>query len=606
MVKQSDQHRRLNKGNVLRYVLYLYIVLLLLSIILSCFFSYQQKSEELQSQIDSIFTQLSSEYEKITSNFWQLYMPFFENSSRPQDILQQYMTNTDTPFSPIDQMQLEQLMRQMLLRDQNVMWIVIYNSSRSDNYILYSDVAGLKLLTEDFPLMEELIANTGTMAIYHPTETENYPNMSNTMAICGGFPYYIESGKLLIGYSTAPFESICRSTPCKLDSLSFALTSNNDVLFTYQGPKAIHLDDPLRLSEEELQYSDDHRLLRTHSHISGNRSSRITGYVLWWEFFLYCHKNTPLLIALFFIFFLASLIGYAYILRQMAKEVSIIQTGLNEISENNLTYRIDSQFQQGDLSQIAISINEMAERLHHNINLAYYYELKQREAALSELQSKFNPHFLYNTLEMLRSRCQQNNDNTSAKLITDLSTIFRGFISSTNFVPMTEELAFSKRYLSLFSARYGDSVEIRYDFDRDILNYGIIKNLFQPLIENYFIHGFDTGNDENYILLKGRSLDEKTMLITVEDNGIGMSPEDMEKRNAELSEPIQVNTESYGLKNLHQRLHLFYGGNCGLSLHPNTNAQKGLSIQILALKMTCEEYEAMRIKKPTFDPNIKV
>lgn len=606
MVKHSGQHRYLDKGNVLRYVLYLYILLLLLSIILSCFFSYRQKSEELQSQIDSVFTQLSSEYEKITSTVWQLYMPFFENSSLPQDILQQYMTNNDTAFSPIEQKQLEQLMRQMLLRDQNVMWIVLYNSNRSDNYILYADIPGLKPLTEDFPLMEELIANTGTMAIYQPTRTEGYPKMHDTMAICGGFPYYIESGKLLIGYSTAPFESICRSSPCKLDSLSFVLTNNDDVLFAYHGPRSIRVDNLSLLTDEKQQYTDNHKLLRTNSRICGIRSSRITYYVLWQEFFLYCHKNTPLLITLFLVFFLISMVVYAYILRRIAKEVSIIQTGLNEISENNLTYRITSQFQQGDLSQIASSINEMAERLHHNINLAYYYEIKQREAELSELQSKFNPHFLYNTLEMLRSRCQQNNDDTSAKLITDLSTIFRGFISSTNFVPMSEELSFSKRYLSLFSARYGDRVEIRYDFDRDILNYGIIKNVFQPLIENYFIHGFDTGNDENYILLKGRSLDEKTMLITVEDNGIGMTPEDMEKLNAELSESIQINTESYGLKNLHQRLHLFYGGNCGLSLHPNANAPKGISIQIIASKMTCEEYEAMRIKKPTFDPNIKI
>lgn len=605
MAKQTNQKKLLNKGNILRYVLFLYIVLLLFSVVLSCFFSYRQKFDELESQIDSIFTQLSSEYTRITDNFWQLYMPFFETSSHPQDILQQYMTNNDTEFSPIDQKQLEQLLRQMLLRDQNVMWIVVYNSNRSDNYILYGDTSGLKLLTEDFPLMDELVSNPGQMALYPPTPASGYHGMQNTVAICGGFPYYIESGKLLIGYSTAPFMNICQSAAFHLDSLSFVLTNNEDVIFDYHGPESARLADPSQLTDTEVQRTAEGYLLHANSQLCGSRSSRITYYASWWEIFFYCHRNTPLLIALFLVFSIVSLIGYAYILRRMAKEVSIIQNGLNQISENNLSYRIEGQFQQGDLSQIAVSINEMAERLNHNINLAYYYEIKQREAELSELQSKFNPHFLYNTLEMLRSRCQQNNDGTSAKLITDLSTIFRGFISSRNFVPMTEELAFSKRYLSLFSARYGDSVEIRYDFDRDILNYGIIKNLFQPLIENYFVHGFDTSNDDNYILLQGKSLDEETMLITVEDNGIGMTPEDMEKLNAELNESIRISTESYGLKNLHQRLHLFYGGDCGLSLHPNPNAPTGISILITARKMTCEDYEAMQIKKPCMDPDIK-
>ena len=85
-----------------------------------------------------------------------------------------------------------------------------------------------------------------------------------------------------------------------------------------------------------------------------------------------------------------------------------------------------------------------------------------------------------------------------------------------------------------------------------------------------------------------------------------MTPEDMEKLNAELNESIRISTESYGLKNLHQRLHLFYGGDCGLSLHPNPNAPTGISIQITARKMTCEEYEAMRINPPRLDPDMKV
>ncbi|MBO5069399.1 MAG: hypothetical protein J6C37_03440, partial [Roseburia sp.] len=123
------------------------------------------------------------------------------------------------------------------------------------------------------------------------------------------------------------------------------------------------------------------------------------------------------------------------------------------------------------------------------------------------------------------------------------------------------------------------------------LNYGIIRNLFQPLIENYFVHGFDTSNEQNYILFKGKSLDDKTMLLTVEDNGSGMTTDEMEELNARLHEPIQIDTESYGLKNLHQRLQLFYGGDCGLTVYPNPNGGKGLSIQMTALKLTCTEYE---------------
>lgn len=111
----------------------------------------------------------------------------------------------------------------------------------------------------------------------------------------------------------------------------------------------------------------------------------------------------------------------------------------------NLDYQLPTKINQSGFPEIAESINHMALRLKKNINRAYYYEIKQREAELSELQSKFNPHFLYNSLEMLRVRCHQNNVDTTANLISQLASIFRGFISYKTFISMTEELAFSKR-----------------------------------------------------------------------------------------------------------------------------------------------------------------
>ena len=81
------------------------------------------------------------------------------------------------------------------------------------------------------------------------------------------------------------------------------------------------------------------------------------------------------------------------------------------------------------------------------------------------------------------------------------------------------------------------------------------------------------------------------MILTVEDNGCGMSDEEIERLNAKLHEPIQISTESYGLKNLHQRLQLFYGEGYGLTICQNPNSAKGISIQMTALKMTYEEYE---------------
>lgn len=594
--KPASEKRLFGRDKLLRSVLFLYTLLLLLSIILSCFFSYKQRNDELQTQIDSIYNQLSEQYQKITSNFWQLYMPFFESSSTSQSILQQYIAGVkQNTMDAAELTQLEQLLRQMLLRDQNVNWIVIYSGNRTDNYILFRDSSGLKLLGADFPLWEELRSDSRQMTVYSLQYTGLRKEYRNAFAICGGIPYFAEGGKILVGYSTAPLESICNNATFHLDSLSFALTIDDDIIFEHHGASPIGEEYLTDIHGGGPQFFKDGTAITVRSGLCGSNDTQLTYYASWWEIFFYSHSNTLMLILLFLLFAVVSIIGYAYLLRKMRKEVSVIQNGLNEISENNLSYRIEGRFQQEDLAKIAHSINDMTERLNHNINLAYYYEIKQRDAQLSELQSKFNPHFLYNSLEMLRSRCLQNGDSDSARLITDMASLFRGLISSRNFIPLTEELAFSKRYLSLFSARYSDRVEIRYNFDRDIVKYGIIRNLFQPLIENYFVHGFDTSNAENYLLLSGKSLDETTMVLTVEDNGIGMPLDEIERLNKKLHEPIKISTESYGLKNLHQRISLFYGGDCGLTIYPNPNHDKGLSIQMKVRKITCEEHEAMQI-----------
>lgn len=93
-------------------------------------------------------------------------------------------------------------------------------------------------------------------------------------------------------------------------------------------------------------------------------------------------------------------------------------------SKNQLDYQLPTNFNQSGLPEIAQSINHMTLHLKENINRAYYYELKQKESELAELNSKFNPHFLYNTLEMLRARCTQSGDTATADLITQLGGHF--------------------------------------------------------------------------------------------------------------------------------------------------------------------------------------
>lgn len=584
----------------------IYLAILLLVCFIACFFSYRQRKELLISDMDYVYVQLEQEYANIVDNFWQLYMPIFEKGSTVYNSLLTYFTNpSGSGLTPFEKNELATALHQILLRDNQVQWIALYSDEREDNYIMFNTGRSLRPLPEDFPYLAQLRQKNGNMEIYGTQPVSNGSETFHTFAICGATPFFMEGGKLMAGYSTSALKEICNqgrqaSAP---GSLTWLLTTQNG------GGEMEILFQSGNDYEEQEQYLPDKgvtgnvatetgKKLYVRAKSCGNATSMLSYQVLQKEMMLYAHRNTPLILIIVLAFAFLSICIYAYMLRSIIREVELIRGGLMHISENHLNYHLPTDFRQNGFSEIAESINQMTDRLNENIRKAYYYELKQKESELAELQSKFNPHFLYNSLEMLRSRCYQSGDNDTAELITDLAGIFRSFIGSETFIPLPDELAFTRKYLSLFAARYRGQVQFFYDVDSDIMQYGIIRNLFQPLIENYFIHGIVASDDgeENYICIHGKSLDENMILFTVEDNGCGMSDDELRKLNDRINEPVSLSTESYGLKNIQQRLRLFYGDNCGLTI--THNIKRGLSVQMRVLKITCGEYKSSRQHRP--------
>ena len=571
-------------------ITWFYLPILFLFSIIACYFSYTQKREEVLTNINFTFQQLEQTYNATLENFLQLYLPIYESNTGNHEIIKHYFSDITDDLTPIEKNNLSNTLKQMLNRDNNVQWIALYTENRATNYILFKEDSTIQPLTKDFPYLDAIKNKSTQMEVYGMEQCKNsYRNSyTSTYAICGGVSKVMGNGTIIAGYTLAPFESIIKNTDSILDSLEYIITANDKILF--------HSDNNYNelsqyLPENQLQgnWETPEGITLFEKTIYGNSHTALISYrYAQSELFTYSHSNTLIIMLIVVIFAIFSTWITYFIIKQISKEVDVIRHGLIYIGENQLTYQIPINFRQSGLNEIADSINNMTLRLNENINRAYYYELKQREAALSELQSKFNPHFLYNSLEMIRSRCYQHGDIQTADLVSQLAVIFRGFIGSKTFIPLPEELAFSKRYLALFGARYKDQVEILYEVDIDLMQYGIIRNIFQPLIENYFVHGFETSTEQNnYIRIVGKSLDENFMVLTVEDNGCGMNDEELETLNATLQEPINMSNESYGLKNLHQRLRLFYGDDCGLTI--THNQDKGLCIHMKVKKMFCSE-----------------
>lgn len=560
-----------------------YIAIILFFTAFACYMGYRLTRNELLSDLNVTLVRAANEYGNLTNDFWNIYMPLFESTTDSLGTLRGYFLNSDTDLTPLQKNDLARVLSQMAMRDDRVRWVAIISEDRETNYAWFPIQDTLQPLGEDFPYWPELEAKQKVMEIYGTKAVPVLGESMDCIAMAGGLPFGVGKGSIVAGFSVDTLRQICTAKTA-FTSLQFDIVQNARLLFS-SGAEPFLLEDG-GVEHDSGQQPDPSGIKRYYQvYQQDDKDAQIYYSVRNDELFFLSNAWTGILLLSALGLLLLTMIFYTITLRMLGREVDIIRDGLEKIGQKKLDTRIQTDFHQGGFAEIAEAINTMTDSLKTNIDRAYYYELKQKEAEMQELQSKFNPHFLYNSLEMFCARCYQNGDEETAELIAQTAAIFRGFIGNRTFIPLREELAFSKRYLSLFRARYGDRVRVLYDFDSEVLDYGIIRNTFQPLIENYFVHGIDTIRDDNYICIHGHIRDEDTILITVEDNGAGMTEEALQQLNKRLEGPIGTEKESYGLKNLHQRLSLFYGEGCGLHFCHGPNG--GLQVDIVIKRMRC-------------------
>lgn len=200
-------------------------------------------------------------------------------------------------------------------------------------------------------------------------------------------------------------------------------------------------------------------------------------------------------------------------------------------------------------------------------------------AELNAFQQQINPHFLYNTLEMINLRVLKLGDISTSKIIGTLSKIFRYAISaSTETVLLSEEIENNKNYLSIWTARFPNRYEFIWDIDVETQSIRTLKLILQPLLENSLYHAFE--NITSHCIIKiSAQIQGKFAIITVSDNGCGIEQTALNTIMAKLSKKdIDLKGKGIGLCNIYKRLKLFYGEAADVLI--DSEIGKGTSVQI--------------------------
>lgn len=229
---------------------------------------------------------------------------------------------------------------------------------------------------------------------------------------------------------------------------------------------------------------------------------------------------------------------------------------LNYISENIL--------------KIIFSNDAMEQDLREKIHLL---DKAQNKA----LQSQMNPHFLYNTLEMINFEAMEisGGQNSVSTMISDLSILLRYSLDSEQFGTIKEEMDSVSKYLDIMNKRNKGRIDYDVQIQKHIEDMKILKLSIQPLVENAIYHGIKPLRRKGKIIIKAFER-RHSLVVIVQDNGKGMPKETLMRLKEELQSDYDLKREGIGLYNVHQRIKILYGKAYGLEI--NSAANQGTQV----------------------------
>lgn len=257
------------------------------------------------------------------------------------------------------------------------------------------------------------------------------------------------------------------------------------------------------------------------------------------------------------LFIAVLLIGILFT-RRLSTPMADLERGMNEIEKlAEVSVRKNSFY---EVELLAGNYNRMIHRIRVLMDEISDKEKTLRHAELNALVSQINPHFLYNTLDTIVWMAEFNDSSRVITLTKSLAAFFRLSLSGgRELITVGDELEHVRQYLYIQKERYGDKLNYTIHAPEEVLDYTVPKIILQPIAENSIYHGIKPLDRPGQITITVQEEGEK-LIFTVSDNGAGCRPDAAAADNP--SRPGKV-----GLKNVDERLKLYYGPGYGVTIH---------------------------------------
>ncbi|GEN89642.1 sensor histidine kinase [Oceanobacillus sojae] len=236
-----------------------------------------------------------------------------------------------------------------------------------------------------------------------------------------------------------------------------------------------------------------------------------------------------------------------------------LSKNMEKIEKGDLTVSV---FNSGtdEIGSLIKQFGNMVNKLKDMINQVYKSKIAQQEYEMKALQAQINPHFFYNSLSLINSKAIMAEQEDISQMAQHLSTFYRTTLNKgKSIVEVEKELENVISYINIQQLMHSNSFDVYYELDKSTYHYTMLNLLLQPLVENAINHGIDhkESSDRGKLIIKLKRI-ENTLEFSVFDNGAGIDP-------TKLQSILTTETEGYGVRNVHNRVQLYYSSCYGLT-----------------------------------------
>lgn len=384
--------------------------------------------------------------------------------------------------------------------------------------------------------------------------------VSDTIYMIRNMPLVEQNGKRGVFYLNVDYSDIFRSfNTISQDGYGiYVIDKNNNVIYSTskfsQRQKDMFLTAKFVLKEKKKIDSNKHS-----NYIVVSQATGVSG----WTAYLYktdsmTSLRTRYILMFFFGIMVICLITWVVaskaFSRFVVKDITALRDNMLSVENGNLEIMVESD-SKDEIGSLVRSFGNMLAKIKRLIHEVYESKLAQKKYEMTALQAQINPHFLYNSLSLINWKAIEAGQQDISKLTLALSTFYRTSLNrGSNILTIEKELENMKSYLEIQKFMHEDEFDVIMDIDDDILQYNTLNLMLQPLVENAIEHGVSLKEDgRGYIKIIGRKDESKGQIyLIVEDNGIGIEPELLESI-------LEFKTRGYGVRNVNQRIKLYYG-----------------------------------------------